>query len=92
MGKVVFRAALMIAAAWTAWCAMDMWWTLTHVDAVLMPNLRAMGIQPTADVMPGARAAFVAAYQQSRLAWWVAVTVVLLLVALVARPRERHHD
>lgn len=91
MGKIVFRGALVLAAAWTAWCAVDLWWTLTHVDAVLVPRLRELGMEPTADIMPAARTSFVAAYQQSRLIWWVAVTVVLLLVALVARPRERNH-
>jgi hypothetical protein len=87
MGKIVFRGALALAGAWTLWCAVDMWWTLTHVDEVLMPWMRGLGIEPTPELMPNARVSFVAGYQQSRLGWWFGVTVVLLLVALLARPR-----
>lgn len=93
MGTIVFRVALALAGAWTLWCAVDMWWTLTHVDAVLVPFMHGMGVDPTPEMMPSARAGFVVGYQQSRLGWWFGVTVVLLLVALVARPRgnARHH-
>ncbi len=86
-GKVIFRTVLMLAGLWTLYCVVDFWWTMTHIDQVLVPIMRDMGIELDAASMPAARAGFVGSYQLSRLGWWAAVTVVLLLVALVTRPR-----
>lgn len=88
MHQFIYRGALTLAAVWTVYCAVDLWWVLGHVDQVLLPRLRAQGLHDLPPVaMQAARDGFTGAYMQTRLAWWASITVVLMLLALVIRPR-----